>query len=79
MYAPLTLVLKEMTPVPRDEATSAGVPEDDWRKAGEECRADMRAGGAPESLRGAAREERGTIRRSLLDTRRELLSGDISQ
>ncbi len=73
---PLTLGLKETTPVPMDDATAAKISDDEWRKAGEAYRAGVRDADASKTLRGAIREQFGTIREPIRDTRRGLLRGD---
>lgn len=79
---PLTLALKDTTPVPLDAAAYAGVSDADWAKAGEEHRAQQVSRPAPEppaTLRGALREQIGTVREPIRERRRELLRGEAAE
>jgi hypothetical protein len=70
---PLTLVLKDTTPVPLDAATSAGISDSEWTKAGEEYHAQMKSQAEPVKLRGALRQQIRTIRQPVVEERRGIL------
>lgn len=79
---PLTLALKDTTPVPLDAATAAGVTDADWARAGTLYRAQAAARPSsepPVRLRGAIREQIGAVREPIREQRRELLRGETGE
>lgn len=79
---PLTLALKDTTPVPLDAAAYAGVTDADWAKAAEEHRAQpvqpasQPSAEQPSTLRGALRQQIRSVREPIREERRGLLRGE---